>query len=217
MGAKHKPATVAVKMNLAELNILGKLTLIALIAKFAPNSSQYASNPDFKKAVDKVTAHGPTLKQKHDDAETARKAAEAAITAREDEVALTDGDLNVLRALAETVLKTDQDFHDNGLTRLVRGGPKVPLVPPATITVKPGKKAKGSIFCHATRIAGLTRYILAVSPDPVTPTSWVVQNGGQARRTITGLDSGKGYWIRFCTERGSDRSAWSDPVYCVAS
>jgi hypothetical protein len=44
-----------------------------------------------------------------------------------------------------------------------------------------------------------------------------VLNGAQARRVISGLESGKGYWIKYATERGSNRSAWSDPVYCVAS
>lgn len=216
MSAKHKPPAMAVKMNLSDLDILGRLTVIALIAKFAPTSSQYKADPDYQKAVDKVIAHGPTLKKANDDAETARKAAEAAVTAREAEVALTDGDISVLRAIAETLFTTEADFHNNGLTKREKSTPPE-LVPPTTITVKPGKKVRGSILSHAKRIAGLTRYILALSPDPITPTSWQVQNGGAARRTITGLESGKGYWIRYCTERGSERSAWSDPVYCVAS
>jgi len=216
MSTNHKPPSMAVKMNLSQLDILGRLTLIALILKFAPTSTQYASNADYQKAVDKVTAHGPTLKKAHDDAEAAQKAATAAITARETEVAVTDGDLNILRALAETIFKSEADFHANGLTKRDKSVPPE-LVPPTTVTVKPGKKEKGSIFSHAKRIPGLTRYILAISLDPITATSWQVLNGAAARRTLTGLESGKGYWIKYCTERGSDRSAWSDPVYCVAS
>ncbi len=42
-------------------------------------------------------------------------------------------------------------------------------------------------------------------------------NGVAAKRTITGLVSGQGYWLKYCTERGALRSAWSAPVYCVAS
>jgi len=216
MSTNHKPASMAVKMNLSQLDILAKLTLIALIAKFAPTSSQYAGNADFQKAADKVIAHGPTLKKAHDDAETAQKAATAAITARETEVALADGDLNILRALAETIFKTEADFLANGLTKRDKSQP-VPLVPPVTITVKPSRKVKGAIFSHAKVLPGLTRYVIAISLDPITATSWEVLTGGQARRTITGLQSGKGYWIKYATERGSDRSAWSDPVYCVAS
>jgi len=217
MSSSHKPAPVAVKMPLSDLDVLGRLTLIALIAKFAPSSSQYGAHPDYKNAVDKAVAHGPTLKAAHDDAEAKRMAAAAAITARENEIAATDGDLNVLRALAETIFKTDQDFHDNGLTRRVQSTVKPDLVPPTIITATPGKKAKGTIFSHAKRITGFTRYILALSPDPSSPTSWQVLSGAQARRTIGGLESGKGYWLKYCTERGSERSAWSEPVYCVAS
>jgi hypothetical protein len=205
-----------VEANLAQLGILGRLTLIALIAKFAPTSTQYATDPDYKKLTDKLIAHGPTLTAAYDQAEAAKKAAQAAVNARDVEVVATDGDFNVWRALAETLFKTEADFHDNGVNRRVKS-PPVELVPPTTITLKPYKKTKGSILSHAQRIAGLTKYICAISVDPVTLTSWQVLNGSQARRVISGLESGKGYWIKYCTERGSNRSAWSDPVYCIAS
>ena len=216
MPTNPKPVAMQVQANLSQLGILGRLTLLALIAKFAPNSTQYASNADYKNAADKLIAHGTTLKSAHDTAETAKKAAATAANARDVEVLSFDGDFNVFRALAETLFKTEADFHNNGLNRRVKSAP-VDLVPPTTITVKPGSKAKGAIFVHALRVAGLSRYICAISLDPVTPTSWQVLNGAQARRTITGLESGKGYWIKFCTERGSLRSDWSAPVFCVAS
>jgi hypothetical protein len=211
-----KPTNPQVQANLSELDVTQKLTLIALIAKFSPTSTQYTGNAEFKTCADRVIAHGPTLKSASDTAETARKSAVTAANARDAEEVAFDGDFNVFRALAETVLKTDADFDANGLSRRVKGTP-VPLSPPVSTTVKPGTKVKGSIMAHAKRIAGLTRYICAVSVDPPTATSWVVQNGAQARRTILGLESGKGYWIKFCTERGSNRSDWSAPVYCVAS
>jgi hypothetical protein len=216
MSTHHKPAQMQVQANLAQLGILGRLTLIALIAKFAPTSSQYAGDADYKKATDKLVAHGPTLTSAHDAAEAAKKAAQVAITARDGEVAATDGDFNVWRALAEVIFKTEADFQNNGVNQRAKK-PQAELVPPTTITVTAYKKTKGSIFSHAQRVVGLTRYICAISVDPVTPTSWQVLNGSQARRVISGLESGKGYWIKYCTERGSNRSAWSDPVYCVAS
>jgi hypothetical protein len=204
-----------VQANLSQLDVMGKLTLIALVAKFAPNSSQYAGNAEFKAAADRVIGHGPTLKTASDTAETAKKAADTAINARDVEEVAFDGDFNIFRAIAETVLKTEADFHANGLTQQVRGT-HVPLVAPV-VTATPSTKAKGAIAARAKRIAGISKYICAISVDPQTATSWTVQNGTQSRRTITGLDSGKGYWIRFCTERGSNRSDWSTPFYCVAS
>jgi hypothetical protein len=211
-----KPTNPQVQVNLSQLDVLGKLTLIALIGKFAPNSTQYAGNAEFKVSADRVIAHGPTLKTAHDTAEQAKKAAETAENARNVEVAAFDGNFNIFRAIAETILKTDADFHDNGLTRHVKA-PPVPLTASISIATSPGKRVKGSIFVHAKKIPGIGKYICAISVDPATPTSYVVQNGTQARRTITGLESGKGYWIKFCTERGSSRSDWSIAVYCVAS
>jgi hypothetical protein len=216
MATKQKPTNPQVQANLGELDVLGKLTLIALIAKFAPNSSQYTGNAEFKTAADRVIAHGPTLKTTHDTAEQAKKAADAAVHAMDVEVVAFDGDFNIFRAIAETILKTDADFNANGLTRHIKA-PPVPLTFPTKITAAPGRRVKGSISVHALKITGLTKYICAISVDPATPTSYVVQNGTQARRTITGLESGKGYWIKFCTERGSSRSDWSIAVYCVAS
>jgi hypothetical protein len=215
MSTPHKVTNPQVSLNLAQLGIVGRLTLIALIAKFAPTSSQYAGNAVYKGAVDKVIGHAVTLNAAHDAAETAKKAATVAVGARDTELALTDGDLNVLKALAESLFKTDADFHANGFNRRVRK-PPVPLVHPTTVTAAPAKKVKG-ILAHALKIPGLFKYICAISTDAVSTGNYTVLNGTAAKRTITGLVSGQGYWIKFCTERGSVRSDWSTPVYCVAS
>jgi hypothetical protein len=140
----------------------------------------------------------------------------AALVARDTETALTDGDLHVLKALADTLFKTEADFHANGLNQKIKSAPAA-LLPPVTVTAKSGKKLKGSILVHATRLPGLFKYICAISVDPITATSWTVLPGTPSKRTLTGLVSGQGYWIRYATERGVNRSDWSAPVYCVAS
>ena len=99
--------------------------------------------------------------------------------------------------------------------RLVRGPAVIP-VPPETVTAIPAKKVKG-ILAHAVKIPGLYKYYCSISTDPTSTGTYTTLNGTAARRTITGLVSGQGYWIKYCTERGSVRSAWSNPVYCVAS
>ena len=204
-----------IKLNLSQLGVPGRLTFLALLAKFAQNSTQYAGNATYKAAVDKAVAHTTTLTSADNTAETAKKAATVAIGARDTEIAATDGDITVLRALAETILVTDADFQTNGWNRLVRGPAVIP-VPPETVTAIPAKKVKG-ILAHAVKIAGLNKYYCAISSDPTSTGTYTTLNGTAARRTITGLVSGQGYWIKYCTERGSVRSAWSNPVYCVAS
>jgi hypothetical protein len=216
MSESHKPVTMQVKLNLAELGITGRLALIAIIAKFAPQSALYASNAEVKSAVDGVIGHGPTLGASADDAEAKRKAATTSVVAREVEVAATDADIDVFRAVAEKVCKTEADLHSLGVSRRARVT-GVPVQVPEHVLASPAKKARGGIFAHAQRIAGLTKYICAISLDPVTPTSWQVLPGTAARRTITGLESGKTYWVRFATERGSSRSDWSIAVQCIAS
>jgi hypothetical protein len=216
MSQSHKPVTMQVKLNLAQLGITGRLALIALVTKVAPQSPLYASDPEVKTAVDAVAGHGPTLTAAGADAEAKRQAATTSLVAREVEVAAADADLDVFRAIAEKVCKTEADLHTLGVSRRVKA-PAVALQAPAHVATAPAKKVKGAIAARAQRIAGLSKYICAISVDPATPTSWQVLAGTAARRTITGLDSGKLYWIRYCTERGSVRSDWSTPVQCVAS
>jgi hypothetical protein len=211
----HKPPVLQVGLNLSQLGILGRLTLIAAVAKVGPTSPFYA-DAEAKVIIDKVIAHGTTLTTANNDAETKKKEATAAITLRDQETAAADADINLLRALALVVCKSEADLHQLGLARRIKA-PPVPLTAPGKVTVAPGKKAKGTIDVHALRIPGLTKYICAISLDPVTPTSYTVLNGAAAKRTISGLDSGKGYWIKYCTERRDQRSEWSAPVYCVAS
>jgi hypothetical protein len=216
VGDTHKVTNPQISLNLSQLGTSGRLALIALITKFAPTSTQYAGNPTYKAAVDKVVAHTATLGAAEDGAEAAKKAATVAIVARDTEIAATDGDLNVLKAVGETLFKTEADFHNNGFNRRVRSPPAA-LVAPGTVTAAPGKKAKGTIVAHALKIAGLYKYICAVSTDPTSTGTYAVLNGTAALRTISGLVSGQGYWIKYCTERGSVRSDWSAPVYCLAS
>jgi hypothetical protein len=216
MSGTHKVTNPQISLNLAQLGIVGRLTLLALIQKFAPTSPQYASSAPYKAAVDKAVGHATTLSAAEATAEAAKKAATVAIGARDTELAATDADLNVLKALGESLFKTDADFHANGFNRKVRK-PPVALVHPETVTAQAAKKVKGAIVAHADKIEGLYKYICAISTDPTSTGNYTVLNGTAAKRTITGLVSGQGYWIKYCTERGSNRSEWSTPIYCVAS
>jgi hypothetical protein len=213
---RYKPPSMEVSLNLSKLGTPGRLTLLALIAKFAPGSTQYAQSTEYKTAIDAATAHVPTLTGAENNAEAAKKAAVVALVARDTEIASTDADLRIAAAMAESLFKTEADFHNSGWNRRIRN-PPVALVPPETITAVASKKVKGAIAAHAVRLPGLYRYICAISVDPITATSFAVLIGTASKRTISGLTSGTGYWIRYCTERGDQRSAWSAPVYCVAS
>ena len=215
MSTDHKVINPQVSLNLSQLNVAGRLTFLALLVKFAQTSTQYQSSPTYKAAVDKAVAHAPTLATAHNTAETAKKAATVAIGARDTEIAATDGDINVVKAVAETILKTDADFQANGFNRRVKKPAVTPVIP-ETVTATPGKKEKG-ILAHALKIPGLSKYYCAISTEAASTGNYTMLNGTAAKRMLTGLVSGQGYWIKFCTERGSVRSAWSTPVYCVAS
>jgi len=214
----HAPKTFEPQITLSQLSRAHKISLIALISQFAPASTLYAANPPLKAAVDDLIVKGSECDTKEKDALAKQQAFFSAVTARGASETALDTALEVFKSNAKAFCKSEQDLKDLGVSRKLtqkEKGPPVPLVAPATVTAKPGKKL-GSIDAYAVRIAGLTKYILAISPNPITPSSFEILPGTAAKRTSEGYVSGQQYWIRYCTERGQERSEWSAPVLVTA-
>jgi hypothetical protein len=214
MNPAHKVEYIEVAFAPSGLGLTGRVSFAANLGEIAPKSPIYLGNAPVKSAVDGVVTAGTNLDTANTNKETARKAYFAAIGLEVAALAAYDVAAGVLRATLPLYCKTAQELEGLGCTRKVRGV-SVPLIPPVLVTAKPDKEL-GSIYAHAHRIPGLFHYILQVSPDPITATSWEEQPGGTAIRHLTGLVSGKLYWLRWCTERGSQRSSWSIPVSVTA-
>ena len=164
--------------------------------------------------VDNLVKAGGTLGSASTAKESARQAYFAAIGVEVAAQSAYDVCAGAFRAAVPIYCKTPQDLESLGGARKIKSA-SVPLVPPVLVTGRPDKDP-GSIYAHAHRIPGLFDYILAVSPDPVTTTSFEEQPGTAAIRRLTGLVSGKLYWLKYCTERGSQRSAWSVAIPVTA-
>ena len=214
----HLPDTFTPEINISKLTRAQKTGLVALIEQFAPNSALYTANASLKAATDDLIVKAADLSTKNQDATTKQQAFFTAVTARGTSEVAVDNALEVFKSNAKTYCKSEQDLKNLGVSRKLpkkEKGPPAALVAPATVTGKPGK-ALGSIDTQAKRIAGLSKYILAISVSPITPTSFEVLAGTASKRTLTGYVSGQQYWIRYCTERGQLRSAWSAPILVTA-
>jgi hypothetical protein len=212
--SKHKQLMMRIALNLASLGINGRTALAKLVLKFAPQSAIYLSNPTIKDLADKVVAGGADVEAKQTDVDIKRKAYLSAVVARDTSDGQLCVDIVTYKDAARAVCKTPQDLEALALAHTPKP-PQIQLTVPEGLTAKTGK-AKGTFDGQCKRIAGLGKYICQVSADPITPTSWVDQPGTASKRVFSGFESGKGYWIRFCTERGQHRSGWSDPVYVIA-
>ena len=210
----HKLIIMRIVLNLARLGTAGRAKLATLVGQFAPNSAVYLAVPSVKEIADKVLAGGVDLQAKQKDVEVKKKAYAMAVVARDTSDQQLAAHLNAYRGVASSVCKAALEVEGLALSKAVPS-PPVPLSAPTKVTAKAGKE-KGSFTSHAVRIPGLQKYIVEVSVETVTATSFQQVAGTGAKRAFAGYESGKGYWIRYCTERGQQRSAWSDPVYVVA-
>jgi hypothetical protein len=210
----HKVQTIEVYLAPSSLGIPGRISFAAMLAQVAPQSAIYTGNAPVKTAIDALVKAGASLAAATTAKETARQAYFTAIGVEVAAQTAYDLAAGVVRGTLPLFCKTAQDLESLGCSRRIKSA-SVPLIPPVLVIVRPDKDP-GSIYTHAHRIPGLFKYILAVSVDPITPTSWEEQTGSTATRHLSGLVSGKLYWLRWCTERGTKRSAWSAPISVTA-
>jgi hypothetical protein len=56
-------------------------------------------------------------------------------------------------------------------------------------------------------------YVIEISPDPVTPTSWThLGLSTKSTFTATDLQSGSRVWFRVAAVNANGQSPWSDPA-----
>jgi hypothetical protein len=65
-----------------------------------------------------------------------------------------------------------------------------------------------------TASKGDHKCVIELSPDPVTPTSWVRLEGNGLRRALSGYAEGM-WWIRAATSVATEQSDWFGPVAIV--
>jgi hypothetical protein len=204
-----------IALNLTRLGVAGRTQLAAVIAKFAPQSAIYQSVTSIKELADKVIASGADVEAKQKDVNNKKKAYLGSIADRDTSDQQLAADLSAFCGAAGGVCKTQLDVENLGLSKAAPPSPSAQLTPPVTVTARTGKE-KGSFSSAAKRVPGLSTYIAEVSPEPMTETSFQQVPGTGTNREFSGYESGKGHWVRYCTERGQERSAWSEPVYVVA-
>jgi len=210
----RKLLTMRIVLNLTRLGVAGRTQLAAVIAKFAPNSAIYQASASIKELADKVIASGADVEAKQKDADVKKKAYLGAVVAKNTADQQLAADLGAYTGAVGGICKTQQDVENLGLSKAPDPTP-VPLTPPTKVTATTGS-VKGSFHSVAKRVPGLSTYIAEVSPEPMTETSFVQAPGTGVRRDFSGYESGKGHWVRYCTERGQERSAWSEPVFVLA-
>jgi hypothetical protein len=157
-----------------------------------------ASGVDYAAADKKVSDIEAQLTQARNDRELARKACQDCHGAAVKQV--------------EKHSITAADVTSSGF--LFLDVQRVGLVPPSEILAKydPGKRLLNLRVKHPVR--SNARCVIEISPDPVTPTSWIRLEGNGMRRALSGYADGT-WWVRAATSGAAEQSDWFGPVAVV--
>lgn len=140
------------------------------------------------------------------------------VSNQDDKEDFFDGVFSQLGGYVQSVAGDDETkIHSAGIDTKSAKGPTTsqPTLPQAlTPTVS---DHDGEIDLSWDPVPKAKSYIIEVSVDPPTQTSW--QHGGvstKSRFTVTGLTSGTRYWFRVAAVSSGGQSGWSDPAMKIA-
>jgi len=192
----------------AKRSLKDRTDLASLIAKKAPNSTFVQAHLSLKASCDALIQAGVDLDTALTDERAAKTAyAEARSLVRAKTTAY-DGSHDVCVAQTELYVTTPEEMQSVGWTVAVQS--KYLLTSP--LQVLPSYDIlKSLIHIEVRQPPGMRACIIEISPDPVTPTSWVRLDGNGIRRTLSGYPPGV-YWIRVANVRAHAKSAYTDPV-----
>jgi hypothetical protein len=211
--AKHPTFGVHVVLDLNELNkdVKKQQELVASVMKMAPQSPLYANTAIAAEVANLGKVQTTYVTAVQTAAASGKQHVSDVTSAGIAQIAVNKS-LNLLRTLIENGAVTEADVQSMAFVASAGKPPAPALVPPESIDVKLGKKGSGKATVSAHEL-GTTRrsYAAQMSPNPITPASWVALTGAGKSRKLSG-PSGTQVWVQFALMRGSLLSAWSTAV-----
>ena len=203
------------KLNFRNLSVAAKIAKSKqIVAALTDNPNFTNPNPPLA-AVTAVITRTETKSAERDAAQQLAKTKTTELNISVDEL---DGMMGQIAAHVDSVAGGDEaKILSAGLdTRAAATSTTEPPPPPPALDSTIGDR-EGELDASWDTTAGAKSYIIETSEDPPTPTSW--KHSGvstKSRFTITGLQSGKRYWIRVAAINSAGQSGWSDPATKIA-
>lgn len=204
-----------IKLNFKDLSIPEKIARARQIVTALTSNADFPSpQPTLAQvgtAVDELeTAYNETL--------AARQEAKAKTSAQNQKEDAFDRIMSRLASYVESASDGDEvKIRGVGLdTRTVSTSSSDTVTAPASLTATAGDH-DGEIDLHWDKVNRARSYVIEMSADPPTNTSWqhkAVSLKSQA--TIEGLTSGTKYWFRVAAVSTNGQSGWSDPAAKIA-
>lgn len=200
---------------------LGRLPIPEKIARVRTIVTALTANPDFTSptptlaAVTSATDALETAAAKVQSTKASLKTDVSDQNVKEDAL---DGIMSQLVGYVQSIAGDDQTkIHSAGMDAKTAKGPAAPeSTLPAALTPTAGDH-DGEIDLSWDTVRQAKSYVIEVSLDPPTGTSWKHSAvSTKSRATITGLVPGTRYWFRVAAVSTGGQSGWSDPAMKIA-
>jgi hypothetical protein len=199
-----------IKLNFARLSVQEKIALVRrIVTKMTDNP--HFPNPQPPLAT--ITAGVDGLEQSESDAQIARQEAKAKTTTRNNrEDALGQLMTQAVGYVTAIAGGDEEIIQSAGMD--VRATPATAAAPgqPLALGATAGDH-DGSMDLSWDPIVEAASYVIEMSPDPPTATSWKHMGvSTKSTFTVTGLPSGTRVWFRVAALNANGQSPWSDPA-----
>jgi hypothetical protein len=204
-----------VKLNFSKLPIPEKLSRAQqIVGSLTGNANFPAPQPTLAQITDAIN----DLQNAANTAQKARQAAKTATSEQETKEDTLDQLITQLGGHVESVSGGDE-------TKILSAGmdvraPNAPGIDPPSMptaaALSEGDHA-GELDMQWDKVSGARSYIVQISPDPPTLTSWQQATVvARSQATLGGLTSGTRYWARVAAVNTNGQSGWSDPATKIA-
>lgn len=203
-----------IKLNFGNLSIPEKITRARQMVTALTGNADFASP---QPPLAEVTTAIDDLETAYSDALAARQEAKEKTSAQNQKEEDFDRALSRLASYVDSASGGDETkIKSVGMDVRATASSTEDLNTPASLAATAGDH-EGEIDLQWDKVARARSYVVEISTDPPTNSSWQHSSvSTKSRATIEGLTSGTKYWFRVAAVGSNGQSGWSDPATKIA-
>lgn len=198
------------KLNLRKLSVTEKIQFARQIITSMTGNGAFPA-PDPTLAI--ISTAASELENAYNDANITKQEYSSKILIQNDKEDVLDINLKKLSNYIDSASNGDDALiQSSGISLRAKPVPLGKLPIPEALSAYAGNN-EGEIKLVWYRVVGARSYVVEISPDPITQSSWkYVGVATKASMTVTGLMSGVKYWFRVAAVGAAGQGPWSDPA-----
>jgi hypothetical protein len=200
----------SIKLNFSRLSVPEKVALTRLIVTNMTGNSHFTTpNP----TLTAIGLAADFLEQAESEVQAARQEAKAKTTTRNNK--MDDLDRLMTQAVGYVTAVSggnEEIIQSAGMDLRATPGTSTAPSLPAALSATAGD-LDGAIDLSWDPVVGAASYVIEMSPDPPTATSWNHKGvSTKSTFTVAGLTSGTRLWFRVAAVNANGQGPWTDPA-----